>query len=143
MPHEGSEAAESRGDRLAGLRMPADFARQRQQLQRHLEFDVGRRDVLRNAGALRLLAFGVIFLFAELDVWPEPSGLHDDLAIGLRSLAQDSIGGCFAVGGERTGVAALRVIGAADKGAEFAGLEVELAGAAARALPGIAAVLAR
>src|SRR6202163_426913 len=72
MAHERAEAAEARGDRLPGFRMPADLARQRQQLLRPLELDIGRRDVLRNAGALRLLAIGVVLGLAELDIGTEP-----------------------------------------------------------------------
>src|SRR3984957_10462516 len=40
------------------------------------------------------------------------------------------------------GCSGIPIIGAADEGAELSGLEVELAGAAGRALPGIAAILA-
>src|SRR5450755_4454174 len=69
--------------------------------------------------------------------------LHHDVETGHRILAEDAIGAGFAVGGQRTRIAALRIIGAADKGAEFSSLEVELDGAAGRALPGIAAILAR
>ena len=143
MAHERPEAAEAGRDRLAGLRMLADLARQRQQLQRQFEFDVAGRHVLRNAGALRLFALGIILLLAELDIGAEPSGLHHDVEIGRRILAEDAVGAGFAVGGERTGVAAFRIVGAADEGAELSGLEVELAGAAGRALPEIAAILAR
>src|SRR5216684_601193 len=143
MAHERAETAKTRGDRLAGLRMPADLARQRQQFQGQIEVDVGGRDVLRNAGALRLFAFRIILGLAELDIGTEPSGLHHDVEIRHRVLAEDAIGAGFAIGREWTGVTAFRVIGAADEGAEFSGLEVELAGTAARALPGIAAILAR
>ena len=123
--------------------MLADLARQRQQLQGEIKLDVAGRHVLRNAGALRLFALGIILGLAELDVGTEPSGLHHHFEIRHRILAEDAVGAGFAVGRERTGVAAFRIIGAADKGAEFSGLEVELAGAAGRALPRIAAILAR
>src|SRR5882672_7549415 len=141
--HERAEAAKTRRDRLAGLRMPADLARQRQQFQRQIKLDIAGRHVLRNAGALRLFALGIILGLAELDVGTEASGLHHDVEIGYRILAEDAVGAGFAVGGERTGVAAFGIIGAADKGAEFSGLEVKLAGTAGRTLPGIAAILAR
>ena len=94
-------------------------------------------------GALRLLAFGVILRLAQLDIGTETSGLDRDFAVRLRVLAEDTVGGGFAVGGERPGMAAFRIVAAADEGAELAGLQIELAGAAARALPGIAAILAR
>ncbi len=82
-------------------------------------------------------------MLAELDIGTEPSGLHHDIELGRRILAEDTIGAGFAVGGERTGIAALRIIGAADKRAEFSGLEIEFAGAAGRALPDITAIRAR
>src|SRR5260370_17853729 len=44
---------------------------------------------------------------------------------------------------ERDGVGALLIIGAADESAEFSGIEVELPRPAARALPRVAAILAR
>src|SRR6476660_2616456 len=141
--HERPEAAEARGDGIAGFRMPADFARQRQQFERQIEVDVGRRDVLRNARAFRLLPLGVILGLAELDIGAEPSGLDHHVETGFRVLAEDAIGAGLAVGRERAGVTALRIIGAADEGAELSGLEVELPRPAARALPGIAAILAR
>src|SRR4029077_2720086 len=143
MTHEGSEAAESCGDRLAGFGMRTNDARRRQQFERQTEVDVGRRDILRNARALRLFLVRVILLLAELDIGAKAPRLHDHVATALRILAQDAIGACFAVGGQRTGVTAFRVVGATDKGAEFSGLEVEATGAAARTLPGVAAVLAR
>src|SRR5581483_711512 len=67
MADEWPEAADAGGDRLAGLRMLADLARQRQQLQRKLQLDIGGRRALGNAGAPRLLAFRIILLLAELD----------------------------------------------------------------------------
>src|SRR5713226_9963782 len=108
-----------------------------------MELDVRRRHVLRNARALRLLALGVILGLAELDIGTEPSSLHHNVATGFRVLAEDAIGAGFAIGRERAGVTALRIIGAADEGAEFSGPEVEPPRPAARSLPGIAAILAR
>src|SRR5436305_13632207 len=123
--------------------MPADFARQRQQLLRQIEVDVGRRNVLRNARTLRLLALGVILGLAKLDIGTEPTGLHHNVETGFRVLAEDAIGAGFAIGRERAGVTALRIIGAADEGAEFSGLEVEPTRPAARALARVAAILGR
>src|SRR6185436_1821546 len=96
--------------------------------------------VFRNAGAPGLFALGIILLLAELDVGAETPGLHRDVEIGFRVLAEDAVGAGLAIGGQRAGVAAFRIVRAADKGAELAGLEVELAGAAGRALPDVAAV---
>ena len=143
VPHEWPETAQARGDRLAGLRMLADLARQRQQFQRQFELDVAGRHRLRNTGALRFFALGIVLRLAELDIGAEPSGFHHDVATGYRVLAKDAVGAGFTVGRQRAGVAAFRIIGAADKRAELAGLEIELAVAAAWALPGIAAILAR
>ena len=123
--------------------MLSDFARQRQQLQRQLKLHVAGRGVLRDAGAPRLFALGIILLLAELDVGAEAAGLHRDVEIGLGILAEDAVGAGFAVGGERAGVTAFRIVRAADEGAELAGLQIELAGAAGRALPDIAAIGAR
>ena len=58
-------------------------------------------------------------------------------------LAENAVGAGLAVGRERTGVTAFRIIRAADEGAELAGLQIELAGAAGRALPDVAAIRAR
>src|SRR5206468_7036797 len=135
--------AETCGDRLTALRMLADLARQRQQFERDLKLDIAGRGALRDARALGLLAFGVILGFAELDVGPEPAGLDPDVAAGFGILAKRTVGGGLAVGGELTGVAAFRIVRAADEGAELAGLEIEPAVAAARALPDVAAIGAR
>ena len=140
MTHERAEAADAGGDRLAGLRMFSDFARQRQQLQGQFELHVAGRHVLRDAGAPGLFALGIILLLAELDVGAEASGLHRHVEIGFRVLAEDAVGAGFAVGGQRAGVAAFRIVRAADEGAELSGLQIELAGAAGRALPDVAAI---
>ena len=79
-------------------------------------------------------------MFAELDVGAEASGLHRHVEIGFRVLAEDAVGAGLTVGGERAGIAAFRIVRAANEGAELSGLQIELAGAAGRALPDIAAV---
>ena len=73
MLHIRPEAADAGLDRFAVFRMPADFARQRQQLHRKLELHVVRRGAFRNAGTLRLLAFLVVLRFTQLDIRPEAS----------------------------------------------------------------------
>ena len=98
---------------------------------------------LRHGGALRLLAFGIILLLAELDVGAEAAGLHRDVEPGVGIGAEHAIGALGVVGRQRTGVAAFRIVRAADEGAELAGLQVEPAGAAGRALPDVAAIRAR
>ena len=143
MPDERAEAADAGGDRLAGLRMLANLARQREEFHGEIQLHVGGRGILRNACALRLFAFGVIVGLAELDVGSEAARLHRDIEAALRILAKNAVAACIAIGGEGTGVAALGVVGAADERAELACLEVQLSGAAGRALARIAAVLAR
>src|SRR5438876_6659435 len=101
MPHEWAEAADAGGDRLPGLRMLADLARQRQELEREFDLDIARRGALRNAGALRLFAFGVILLLTELDVGTEPASLHRDVETGLGILAEHARSAGLAVGGQR------------------------------------------
>src|SRR5260370_32097865 len=76
MLHIRTEAADAGLDRLAGFGMLADFARQRQQVQRQWEFDIGRIGAFRDAGARRLFALGDILLLAELDVRTGPPRLH-------------------------------------------------------------------
>src|SRR5262249_17778438 len=65
---ERPEAAQPSRDRLAGLRMLADLARQREQLERKVEVDIAGRSVLRNARAPWFLVLGIILLLAELDI---------------------------------------------------------------------------
>ncbi len=141
--HERPEPAEAGGDRLPGFRMLADLARQRQQLQRQFEINIAGRGPLRNPGALRLLALGVILLLAELDVGAEPTSLHGDVEPGVRIGAEHAVGALGTVGRERPGVAAFRIVRAADEGAELAGLEVKPASAAGRALSDVAAIRTR
>src|SRR5215468_7193813 len=104
MLHERSEAAEASGDRLTGLGMFSNFARQRQQFQRELKLDIARGGALRDACALRLLAFLIVLLLAELDVGAEAAGLDPDIATRVGVLAERTVGGRLAVGGELTGV---------------------------------------
>src|SRR4029077_4304132 len=93
--------------------------------------------------AFRLFALGIILLLAELDVGAETAGLHDYVQTGLGGLAEDAVGAGFAVGGERAGVAAFRIIRAADEGTKLSGLQIEPAGPAGRTLSGVTAILAR
>src|SRR5262249_42944038 len=140
MAHERPEAAETGGNRQTGFGMLADLARQREQLQRELEVDIAGRGALRGAGAFRLLAFRVVLLLAELDIGPEAASLDPDIEAGVGVLTERAVGAGFTVGGELTSVAAFRIVRAADEGAELAGLQVELAAAAAGALPDVAAI---
>src|SRR5262249_31173541 len=137
MTHERSESAETCGDRQPGLRMLADLARQRQQLECKFELDVRGRRAFPNAGPLGLLALRIILLLAKLNIRAKAPGLHRDVEARLRVLAEHAVGACLAVGGKRTCVAAFGVVGTADKGAELAGLKIEPAVAAGRALPDI------
>src|SRR5258708_10934552 len=103
----------------------------------------GGWDVVWNARALRFFALAIVLGVAELDVRAEPSGFHGDFQIRRRILAEHAIGAGFAVGGQRPGVTAFRIVGAADERAELAGFQIELAGAASRALAGSFPRLAR
>src|SRR5262249_52400566 len=82
---------------------------------------------------------------AELDIGAEAAGAQRHIEAGLRILAEllVRLNAAFAAGRERTGVAALRIIRAADEGAELAELERQAAVAAHGALARIAAVGAR
>ncbi len=127
------------GDDLAVFRVRADVARQRQKLDREFKLDVGGRHVLRNAGTLGLLVLGIVLRLAELNVRTKASGFHRDVETGCWVFAEHAI--ALAAGGrERARVAAFGIVRAADECTELAGLEVELAGAAAWALTWIAAV---
>src|SRR6185312_4673131 len=139
---EGTKTPDAGRDRQTALRVLADLARQRQQLQCAFELNVGGRGTLRDTRSLRLLALAIILLLSELDVGSETAGLDVDVEAGFGVLAQHAVGAGLGIGGERTGVAAFRIVRAADKGAELAGLEVELAGAAGRALANVAAIRA-
>src|SRR3546814_4088436 len=68
----GAETADAGGDRLAGFRMGADFARQGQQLECRVEIDFRRRHGLGQRCAFRfrrcLFALLLRLRFAELDI---------------------------------------------------------------------------
>src|SRR5215472_15363290 len=135
--HIGAETADAGDDRFPILRMLADLARQRQQLQREREIDRGGLGALGQAGALGLLA---VLRLAELDIGSEAAGAERDLETGLGVVAEllRRLHGAFARGGERASVAALGIVRAADEGAELAELDRELARSAHRALARIA-----
>src|SRR5262249_43272545 len=107
------------------------------------EIDIAGRGVFWKTRALWLLVLRIVLLLAELDIGPEAAGLYDDVAVGFRILAEHTIRARLGVRGEGTGVAAFRIVRAADKGAELAGFQVQPAGAAGRALPHVAAIRAR
>src|SRR5262249_34514261 len=136
--------ADAREDRLAVVGMLADLARQRKQSQRLVEIDVVGRHPFRDAGTLGLFALDRL---AELQIGPEPAGPQRHFEAGCRILAEllhAAVGAAVAVARRKlAGVAAFRIVGAADEAAELAELERELAGLAIRALARIAAVLAR
>ena len=131
----GAEPADPGGDRLAGFGVAAELARQGQQAQRRIENDIGRPHRARQRDPLRLAA---VVALAELDVmtvWPllqrdglAARGIAAERRVGAAGLA-------LAVDREGAGVAALRIIRAADKGAEAAELQAQPALAAAGAQP--------
>src|SRR5262249_52762143 len=63
-----SEPADAGADRLAVLRMEADFPRQRQQCKCTLQIDIHGRGSFRQSGAARLFASA---RFAKLHIWAE------------------------------------------------------------------------
>ena len=85
MLDEGPVAAEFGEDRLAGFRVAANLARQRQQLERELEIGIVRLDALGQRGAGRLLA---ILALAELDIGPEAAVLQGHRQAGLGIIAE-------------------------------------------------------
>ena len=125
--------------------MPRHFARQGEQRQRLLQRYACRAHALRQAGALRLLAF------AELDIGAETTVAQRDFEIRHRIGAEDAharralaaLGRSLAIGGgdgEGARIAAFRIVRATDEGAELAELQRELAVAAGRAHPRIGTV---
>src|SRR5581483_9405465 len=140
--HVGAIAADAGEDGLAGLRMTADCARQRQQSEREIEIDRRGLCAFRQTGTLRFLA---VHRFAELHIGAETACPQRDVETGVGILAQD-LGAAFhalAAGGHLPGEAALRIVRAADERTEPAELERQAPAAATRALAGIAAVGAR
>src|SRR5215216_68220 len=70
-----AEPADPGGDRLAGLGVAPDFARQGQEAQRRLEIDIGRLHAAQQRHALRLLA---VLGLAELQVMAVRALLETD-----------------------------------------------------------------
>src|SRR5579884_16706 len=136
----GAEAADAGEDRFAGFGVAPDFARQREQLQRRREIDIGGFQRARQRHALRLRA---VVAFAELDVIAVRALLEADRLAGGGIVAEAGVGGsggfALALNPERSGVAAIRVVGAADERAETAELEAQAPGAAGRAQARVAA----
>src|SRR5690606_19137367 len=130
-------------DRLTGLRMAPEFARQGEELQRGLEVELLGRDVRRQGRALGVVALAALHLRA---VGP---ALEADLFVGLRIDPEHALlglGGLLRLGdrhAEPPGEAAFGIIGAADERAEASELEAKPAAAAQGADARIGAVLAR
>src|SRR5579885_3605905 len=138
----GAVAADAGEDRLARLGMLADFARERQERERVFDIDIVELGAFGKARAFRL--FLAFLLLAELHVGSEASAAQRNLKTRFGIGAENFRGArAVAVGGKRAGIAAVGIVGAADKAAEFSGFQFQAAGAALRALARIAAVLAR
>ncbi len=125
----GAIAAEAGQDRLAVVGRQAHLARQAEQAQGLVQTGRGRGPALGQGRALGLVALAELDVGAEAAVL-EPDGLagrgiHAQFAVAARGLAVLALGR-----GDRPGVAALRIVGAADEGAETAGLQAEPARAA-------------
>ena len=135
--HVGAVAAEVGHDRLAVFRVLADFARQREQLQRLFEVEVWHRPAVGDRRAAGLVGFldGVC---AKLHIGAEAAVLEKDghafrvIAEHLAFRRDVAVARLFCA--ERACEAAFGIVRAADEGAELAELQRELAGAARRAL---------
>ena len=132
-------AADLRGDRLAGFWMDADFARQRKQFHRPFEPEIFRRDILGNRRALGFLAL------ALFDIGSETAHFFGDffITIGidaqfLRTFILVTIGATALR--KASGKFAFRIVGACNKGTKAATAQGQLAFAAPRTKPWIAAV---
>src|SRR5215510_2578502 len=123
----GAIAADAGDDRLAGLGMTADFARQRQQLQGKVEIDRRWLGALGQGGALGLFA---VVALAELHIGAEAASADAYLQARFRILSEHAdavVDRLFARGRDRElpRIAALGIVRAADEGAELAELERE------------------
>ena len=119
-----AKASNASEDRLAILWMFSDLARQRQQLERELQGDRARIGAFEQSGPLRFFA---VLALAELDIRSEPARAQrhsepgDWISPELLGAVLDrsvTVRGC-----QLPSVAALRVVRAADEGAEFSDLE--------------------
>src|SRR5690606_29987032 len=117
----GAVTADAGADRLPGVGMGADLARQRQPAERPLQSDLGRIvDPLQRYPLGLRIALGL----AELDIVAEGALAHADRQPGLRVVTEQAREGGrrfrLAAGLtdhlERPGVAAVRVVRAADEG---------------------------
>ena len=137
----GPEAAEARGNGLAGLRMQPHLARQRQELERAVEIDALGIGALGQRRTLGLLPA----ILAELDIGPETAAAQRHLEpadrIDADRLPLAAERGRVAAVGKLAGEAAFGIVGAADEGTELADLEAEAPGGAGRAGARIAAGL--
>ena len=122
--HVGPVAAEVGEDRLLGLGVLRHLTRQRQQRHRLLQRDVGGQEVLRQRGALGLLALRRL---AKLDVGAEaPIAQRDlQLAVGVKAQHLGATGLCLdAVGlADLARVLAFGIVRASDERAELAELQ--------------------
>ncbi len=143
MQQERSVAAEPGRDHLAGFRMLADIARQRNQRHRLFVVDIFGLPALRQRGALGILAV------AALDIGPETARTQRQFLAGgrigaevLRLVQRSAFSFAAVFGRKLAGIVAFRIVRAADEGAVFAELQRQVAGAADLADARIAAVLA-
>src|SRR5690606_24723263 len=87
MQDEGPVAAEAGGDRLAGLGVQADLARQGEEGERPVEVEARRVPAAWQTGALRLVAF--LDRLAELHIGAEAAAAQRHVETGLRVLAEE------------------------------------------------------
>ena len=134
----GAKAPEIGGDHAA-IGMLAHFARQAEEGERLFKVHILGLPALGQASAGWLLVF--LGGFAALNVRAKAPRSQADLIAAI--LAQDPVTAIGRVATNRAGIAALGVIATADKAAGLGGFQMQLAGAAKRALARIAAIFAR
>src|ERR1700728_2649179 len=115
-----SVAADTCFDRFAVFRAYANFARQRKQRDRALKLHVLGGNTFRQAGALRFFS---IFAFAQLQVGSKPTAANGNVESSRRVFAELAVGTFAGTAGEGGGVLAIRIVRAANEGAELGKLQ--------------------
>src|SRR5262249_55663859 len=123
----GSIPAEPRQNRFSRLGMQTHFAGQREKRKRADKIDVLRLCALRDRSSLGLLfAVRVTNLNVRTEAASTQRDLKPSFGIGAKHLGLAGDGGLLAVGiGDLASVAAVRIVGAANKRPEFPDLETE------------------
>ena len=122
----GAVTPDRRGYGLAALRVRADLARQREQGKRLIEADPIGGHILGDRSPRRLFA---LFVVADLHIGAEAAVAQADRQPRIRMVTQDHrLAVRFAVAlfiGQRPRKFTVGIVGAADKGAKFAGFDAQ------------------